>query len=197
MCLASSSSEHSGSNCRGTKLGWTLSSTATMMASPTRVMGSNAPCNARRLQAREHVARFAAYQPLVRFGENAVALLDAAIDADQLHAVRGHFVQGLVCAARRHGLVLRAAGNQDQVGALAWRQRPDPLIEPQPPRGADRALGAIACDGQIVMHRHQGQAVRWEPHWRIVIAVMPRSRRWSGDVANHVSYKSLKARAGS
>src|SRR5215218_2599859 len=100
MCLASSSSEHSGSNCRGTKLGWTLSSTATMMASPTPIMGSTTSCNARRRQAGQRVPRFAAYQALVRFCEHAVALLDAAIDADQLHAVGGHFIQRLVCAGR-------------------------------------------------------------------------------------------------
>src|ERR1043165_8748248 len=90
MCLASASSLQSGSNCCGTKLGCTLSSTCTMVASPTPTIRSKTPCSIsvmdvrQRAKTRRGVRAFAPDQAFVRFGQHAVALLDPSVDHDQI-----------------------------------------------------------------------------------------------------------------
>src|SRR5579871_5887632 len=130
MCLASASSLQSGSNCWGTKLGCTLSSTCTMVASPTPTIRSKTPCSMsdlrQRAKTRRGVRAFAPDQAFIRFGQHAVALLDPAVDHDEIDVPGRKSVR-------------RLAADQDEVGALAGRQRSDPVVEPESPHRTDSA----------------------------------------------------------
>src|SRR5947208_2704606 len=111
MCLASASSWQSGSNCCGTKLDCTLSSTCTMVASPTPTIRFSTPSfdfsRLRQLaETRRGVRAFAPDQALIRFGQHAVAFLDPSVDHDKVDILGRKSLR-------------RIAADQDHIGALA------------------------------------------------------------------------------